>query len=40
VKDAIKAVVEIYEDRGEPLPPELQSTAPSTSIHGSASILR
>jgi antitoxin HicB len=24
VKDAIKAVVETYEDRGQPLPPELQ----------------
>jgi antitoxin HicB len=27
VKDAIKAVVEIYEDRGKPLPPNLQQDA-------------
>ena len=32
VKDAIKAVVEIYEERGEPLPAELQQNAERAPI--------
>ena len=32
VKDAIKAVVEIYEEQGKPLPPELQQDADRAPI--------
>jgi antitoxin HicB len=32
VKDAIKAVVETYEDRGKPLPPNLQQDAHDAPI--------